>query len=414
METDVLIKNDAVVIGVLMAIIWCIFELNRLKTPSVQFFFKFIPPILLVYFIPGVLNSLGIISGKDSAVYPFISKYLLPVCLFFFTISLDFKAIKTLGLKALLVFLFGTIGVILGGPIALYLVSSWQPELLLRHPDLYKGLGTIAGSWIGGGANQTALKEILQPNPDLFSKMVAVDVLIAEIWLAVLLWGVGRHSSIDKKLKADPALMHEIFSKSREFQLQQKAPGFLDYFRLLGLAFVALAVSHWFSDILSPFFKENYPFLEKFSFGSSFFWVISIITILGIGASFTKARNWEAYGASTLGSVLLYILIASIGMQMNVGEALSEPLLFLIGLIWMSIHIFLIVLVSRWLKVPFFVLSVGSQANIGGAASASIVAGAFSASLVPIGVIFAVLGYAIGTYGGYLSAMLMLWVQGLF
>ena len=413
MKTEALITNDAVVAGILFALLLFIFEISKSSNKIIQGFFKFFPPILLCYFLPGLFNTLGWVSGENSGVYPFVSKYLLPACLLLFTLSLDIEMLKKLGLKALLVFLAGTLGVMIGGPIAVKIVYMIKPEAFYvgTENEMWRGLGTIAGSWIGGGANQTALKEILQPTPYVFSQCVAVDVLVAETWLAVLLVGVANNSKLNKFLKADNRVVDEMREKISDLNLQkEKIPTFHDYLKLLSVAFIFTGISYFFADLITPFVKTNYPELEKFSLTSNFFWVVFFITIFGIVISRTKLRELEYVGASKIGTLFLYILVASIGMQMNLAAIAENKWLFLVGIIWILIHIIVIVIVSRLLKAPYFMLAVGSQANIGGAASASVVAGAFSPSLVPIGVIFAVLGYAIGTYGGYLTAILMHWV----
>lgn len=413
MKHEAIITNDAVVAAILFALLIFIFQLAKSSNKLIQGFFKIFPPILLCYFLPGVLNTFGLISGESSGVYPFVSKYLLPACLLLFTLSLDVEMLKKLGLKALLVFLAGTLGVIIGGPLAVKIVSSFKPEIFYMgtENEVWRGLGTIAGSWIGGGANQTALKEILQPSAYVFSQCVAVDVLVAETWLAVLLIGVVNNHKINKWLGADSAVVEEMKEKISALKDQkERIPIFDDYLKLTAVAFVFTGISYFLADMISPFIKENYPYLEKFSLTSNFFWVVFFITIFGVLASRTKLRELEYVGASKIGTLFLYILVASIGMQMDLSAVADNKWLFLVGLIWISIHVIFVVLASKLLKAPFFMLAVGSQANIGGAASASVVAGAFHPALVPIGVIFAVLGYAIGTYGGYLTALLMHWV----
>lgn len=413
MQEEVLITNDAIIVGILFLILILIFKASESKNKFALAFFKFIPPILLCYFIPGVLNTLNFFSGKNSGIYPFVSKFLLPVCLFLFTLSLDFEILKKFGWKAILVFLSGTIGIIVGGPIAVKIVSVLNPQTFEATGEhvLWKGLGTIAGSWIGGGANQTALKEILQPSNYIFSQMVALDVLFAETWLAILLVGVGYSQKLDSWLKADSKMIIEMQQKITSLNNDnERIPKLSDYLSIFGLGFVVTGIAYFFSDIITPFIKNNYPYLEKFSLTSSFFWVITIITILGIILSRTSFRKLEYAGASKIGSLILYLLVAAIGMQMDLLAIADNLWLFLIGILWILVHIMFMIIVSKILKVPYFLFAVGSQANIGGAASASVVAGAFHPSLVPIGVIFAVLGYAIGTYGGFLTAMLMKWV----
>jgi uncharacterized membrane protein len=413
MKPEPVFTNDAVVAAILFTLLLLIFRLAEAQNRFLQGFFKIFPPILMCYFLPGVFNTLGWISGTDSGVYPFVSKYLLPACLLFFTLSLDIDMLKKLGLKALLVFLAGTVGVIIGGPLAVKIVSSFKPEVFYMgtEDEVWRGLGTIAGSWIGGGANQTALKEILQPSAYVFSQCVAVDVLVAEAWLAILLIGVANNTKINRWLGADRGVVEEMKNRVAELKGQkEKIPTFDDYLVLVSVAFISTGLAYFLADLISPFIKENYPDLAKFSLTSNFFWVIFFITVFGVAISRTKLRDLEYVGASKIGSLFLYILVASIGMQMDLSAVADNTWLFLVGLIWISIHVFCVVLVSKLLKAPFFMLAVGSQANVGGAASASVVAGAFHPSLVPIGVIFAVLGYAIGTYGGYLTALLIHWV----
>jgi uncharacterized membrane protein len=138
---------------------------------------------------------------------------------------------------------------------------------------------------------------------------------------------------------------------------------------------------------------------------------VSLATTIGIGLSFTPLRRLEYAGASRIGSLFLYILVATIGMKMNILAVASNPGLFMVGLIWMSIHALLTILAAKWTKAPFFFAAVASQANVGGVASASVVASAFNPSLVTVGVLLAIFGYAIGTYCGYLTGLMLQWVS---
>lgn len=409
------ITNDAVVLGILVGIIWLVFAASNSSIPFFKKTFKLFPPILFCYFIPSILNSLHLIDGHNSKLYPIVSNYFLPACLILFTLSVDFKSIAKLGQKAVLVFLAGTVGIILGGPIAVWIVKLFQPELFAPtvNPgdEVWRGLATIAGSWIGGGANQTALKEIFQPSDYLFSQTVAVDIVVAEIILAVLLYAVGHTKKIDTFLKADTSSIEDIQLRVSQLEKSNKRiASFQDIVTMLGVAFVATGIAHFLAGYITPFIKDNYPQLAAFSLTSSFFWIISIVTLLGILSSFTSLRNLENAGASQFGSFFLYLLITTIGMQMDLTAIVNNPALFIIGILWMSIHVIIVILASIWLKAPFFFGAVGSQANVGGAASAPVIAAAFHPSLVSVGVLLAVLGYAVGTYGGYICALLMQWV----
>jgi len=156
-------------------------------------------------------------------------------------------------------------------------------------------------------------------------------------------------------------------------------------------------------------------FLSRFyldSLTSHFFWLIVISTTIGLSLSFTKARRLEGVGASRWGSIFIYILVATIGMKMNLGEVFDNLGLFAVGIVWMLVHVGLLLLVAKLIKAPFFFVAVGSQANIGGAASAPVVASAFNEALAPVGVLMAVLGYALGTFGAIICATLMQIVSG--
>jgi uncharacterized membrane protein len=340
------------------------------------------------------------------------SQFLLPASLILLCLSVDLKGIWNLGPKALIMFLTGSLGVVIGGPIALLTVKYFFPDLIQTNPeDLWKGLSTIAGSWIGGGANQTAMKEIFSVEENLFAVMIVVDVVVANVWMGLLLYGASITDKLDRWLKADTSAIIELQNKMSAFQKDvERIPDTKSWLYLLTLAFVGVAFSHLGADLITPWLTKYADVLSTWrltALNSSFFWIALLSTTIGLVLSFTKLRDFEGMGASRLGTVFLYVLVATIGMQMNLKEVFQNMGLFVVGLVWMCVHCLLLVLVARWIKAPFFFLAVGSQANIGGAASAPIVAAAFNPALAPVGVLLAVLGYALGTYGAIICAYLM-------
>lgn len=353
---------------------------------------------------------MGIISGEESNLYFVASRYLLPTSLVLLTISIDLPEIKKLGPKAIIMFLTGTVGIILGGPLAILIVSSFAPDVVGGvGPDaVWRGLTTVAGSWIGGGANQAAMKEIFNVGDTLFSSMIAVDVIVANIWMAFLLYGAGINERIDAKFQADNSAITELKEKIEVYRAQiLRIPDLTDTLKVMTAGFGVTAIAHLGADIIAPWITESAPWLAKFSLTSKFFWLIVLATTIALGLSFTKARELEGVGASRYGSLFLYILVATIGMKMNIMAIFENPGLFIIGLIWIAFHAILLIVVAKIIRAPFFFLAVGSQANIGGAASAPIVASAFHPSLAPVGVLLAVLGYAIGTYGAWICGILL-------
>jgi len=450
-----LITNDAVVFGILMAILLVIFKTTEME--RYKGFYKVIPALLLCYFVPSLFSTLGIISPKwidvqaataalaaqgfevegitnlrqlrafvinnevdQAIVAPFIgssklyfvaSRYLLPASLVLLTLSINLREVFRLGPKALIMFLTGTVGVIIGGPLAILLFSMFAPEVVggAAPNEVWRGMATIAGSWIGGGANQAAMFEMFQPiSGKVFSIMITVDIIVAEIWMAFLLLGVGRSESLDRFFKADSSAVNALKEHMHEFsQRIARIPSFIDLMVILGIAFGCTGLAHLIADFMAPWLKATAPVLERFSLTSGFFWLIVMATTFGILLSFTKARNYEGAGASKMGSVFIYILVATIGMKMNIMAIFENPAIFLVGLTWMAIHVGLLVAMAKLIQAPYFFLAVGSKANIGGAASAPVVAAAFHPSLAPVGVLLAVLGYALGTYGAIICAWLM-------
>lgn len=455
--------NDAITLGILLIVLALIFHTEHLKTPFWKKFYTYVPGLLLAYFIPALLNwPLGLISPhwysdglmdllaqknltlpsglsydgindfldasgvaaseykplqRHSQLYYVASRFLLPASLVFFCLGIDFAGIKRLGSKAIIMFLTATLGIIIGGPIALLVISYIAPGVVGGNPEeVWRGLSTVAGSWIGGGANQTAMKEIYEVKDNLFGTMIVVDVVVANIWMGFLLYGANISDKIDRYLKADNSAIETLKKSVADYRASiLEMPSTRTLFMLMAIGFGGVALSHWGADVLTPFmkgFKETLNSLKLDSFMSHFFWLIVISTTFGMLLSLTKFRKLEGVGASRWGSIFIYILVATIGMKMNLGEVFKNLGLFAIGIVWMLVHVTLLLTVAKIIKAPFFFVAVGSQANVGGAASAPVVASAFSTSLAPVGVLMAVLGYALGTYGAIICATLMQVVSG--
>lgn len=410
MENTPYFTNDAIVFGLIALALAGIFYTSGKKTGFWGKFYGVVPALLLCYLIPAIFNSIGLIDAESSQLYYVASRYLLPASLVLMTLSIDLKAIVNLGPKALIMFFTGTLGIVIGGPLAILLISAISPETVGgAGPDaIWRGLSTLAGSWIGGGANQAAMLEIYKYNPAKYGQMVLVDIVVANVWMAVLLLGIGKSKRIDKWLKADNTAIEKLKEKVSTFaEGVKRNPTLNDLMVMLGLAFGAVGIAHWGASGMSALFSDIPKDSALASFGSKFFWMITIATAIGILLSFTKAKNYEGAGASKIGSVFIYILVASIGMKMDLLSILDNPGLIAIGFVWMGIHAGLLILVAKLVKAPFFFLAVGSQANVGGAASAPVVAAEFHPSLASVGVLLAVFGYVVGTYGAIICTILM-------
>jgi uncharacterized membrane protein len=409
------LTDDTVILGLLCLCLGFVFYTSSLDKGFWYKFYKVVPTLLMCYMLPAILTSLGLISEEDSNLYYIASRYLLPAALILMTLSIDLKAIVSLGSKALIMFLTGTVGIILGGPIAILIVSIFSPETVggAGFDAVWRGLATIAGSWIGGGANQAAMLEVFQYNPANFGGMVLIDIVVANIWMAIILLGVGKTERIDRWLKADTSSIDELRSKVSAYTAKiARIPTLRDYIILTCLAFAGVGISHFLGFHFTDFLQSNFEIIRNkekalSSLGSEFLWMVVFATTVGILLSFTRAKSYEGAGASKIGGLFIYVLVATIGMKMDLSKVLENPGLILIGLIWIAIHAGLLILVAKLIKAPFFFLAVGSQANVGGAASAPVVAAEFHPSLTSVGILLAVLGYVVGTAGAYICGLLM-------
>lgn len=409
------ITEDTVIFGLLCLCLGFVFYTSSIKTGFWKKFYTVVPTLLMCYLLPAILTSTGLISEENSKLYYIASRYLLPAALVLMTLSIDLQAILNLGSKALIMFLTGTAGIIIGGPIAILIVSTFSPETVGGNDfdAVWRGLSTIAGSWIGGGANQAAMLEVFAYNPKKFGDMVLVDIVVANIWMAIILLGIGKTKRIDKWLKADTSSIETLKQKVSEYTAKiTRVTTLNDYIIMLSLAFTAVGIAHLAGFHFSEYLQENFEVIRNkqkalSSLGSKFLWMVVFATTIGIILSFTKAKNYEGAGASKIGGLFIYILVATIGMKMDLGSFLDKPGLILVGLIWISIHAGLLILVAKIIRAPYFFLSVGSQANVGGAASAPIVAAEFHPSLTSVGILLAVLGYVVGTAGAYICGLLM-------
>lgn len=376
-----------------------IFYLSKLKSKIVKLIFSVIPPLLFCYFLPSLLVEQGIIVIGNTDLNGTLAKTLLPFCIFYFTLGLPLAKLKAIGRKPIILFLVGALGVIIGGPISLMISHYFFPTEF--NAESFRGLATIAGSWIGGTANQMALNAIFLPNADELAKAVTVDVFFGETWLAILLFMIPLQHKINQYLKA--SFNHQDISVDWEEDLTVKKFTFNNLIYILGVGFLITILSTYTGKYMSE--------LIAITFLNQSFWTFFIGTLLGIGLGLSPLKRLYEAGGDVIATLFLYFIIASIGLKISLSHLFSTPLLLFTGFIWISIHGLVIFVVGKWIKAPYHYMAIASQANVGGIASTSVIATAFSPILAPLGVILALLGYAIGTYGGYLSAILMQWVS---
>ncbi|MDA2935068.1 DUF819 family protein, partial [Acidobacteria bacterium AH-259-D05] len=359
-----------------------------------QGFFKIIPSVVLIYYVPTLASTFGFIPS-NSAAYDWMRDYLLPFSLFILMITTDVSAVLRIGPRAIVMMLFGTVGVVIGGPLALLFFGHWLP------PDTWKGLAALSGSWIGGGGNFAALKESVGAPDSIIGPIIIVDTAVAYTWMGVLLFLANYQGIIDRWNKAQAGVLEDLNRRLKVFQESQLRPAQLaDVFIVLAIGFAGAVIcqhlSNWIYQGTRQVLMEMAPGVA--SIFSPFTWLVILISTLGILLSFSPVRRIEAAGASKLGYAALYLFLTSIGAKADLSGILAAPILLLVGMVWMACHVLFLLIGARLLRVPFFLVAVGSQANIGGAASAPIVAAAYYESMAPVGLLMGVFGYLLGNY----------------
>jgi uncharacterized membrane protein len=409
----IMVTDPAGVLAVLLAVLAAIFWFNE-TTPGKRLF-KILPALLFCYFIPTTLSTLHIIPS-ESELYAWIKAFLLPASLLLLVLALDVPAVLRLGPKAIIVLLAGTLGVVIGGPISLAIFHSKLPE------DVWRGMAALSGSWIGGGANFVAIGQAADATDEMMGQMVVVDVFCASVWMAVLLYLSGHQHRIDKWTRANASAIRDLEERISDYQAQtRRIPSLTDYLLILSLAFVGSYASYALGNgavayALKPVDPATDGTLAVWTHKSLKFlydmigdgaWKYIIATTIGLVLSFTPARRLDGAGASRIGSVMIYLLVTCIGASASFKGLHEYGWLIAMGGCWMAVHVVTLLFVAWLVRAPIFFVAVGSQSNIGGAASAPIVASAFHPSLAPVGALLAVVGYVLGTYAGLLCMKLL-------
>lgn len=404
--SSALINNDIVIFGLIAGTLGLVFW-TASRSGGWQRFYNVVPPLLLCYLLPGIYNSVGLIDGAHSQIYnPIASRVLLPAALVLLTMAVDLKAILRLGPKLLLMYAATSASIVLGAALAFVSMRAIAPDTMAG--DTWAGMATLAGSWIGGGANMMAMKEIFAVDATTFGRFAVVDVGVGYAWMAILLMLAQRAAKIDARSGADTGALDDLKQRVEAYRAQhERIPTLADLMIIVGIAFGVVGAAHALASPLSAWFGAHVAWAARVSLDAPFVWIVGLSTLVGLGLSFTRARALEGAGASTIGTLLLYFLIASIGMQMEIGSLLEKPLLLLLGVVWLGFHIVILWLVGRWLNVPLFYFAIGSQSHIGGPASAPVVASAFHPSLAPVGALLGTLGYATGTVLAYVTGLML-------
>jgi uncharacterized membrane protein len=356
--------------------------------------FNYFPPLIFIYAVPAILSNTGVIT-RSSAVYDWQSSTVLPMFLVIMLLKVDVAStIKMMG-RGIFVMLFGTAGVILGAPIAYFLVRNKLPE------EMWKAFGSLAGSWIGGTGNMAAVTEGLKTSGQGFGLAVLGDNLVYIIWLPILLGSKNFARAFNRFTRVDDKrirMLENVQAQTEDRNEQVKMRHFL-YLLVLGL------VCTWAAEIISGILPEFQPILTAST------WKILLITTMGLLLSLTPARYIPA--SHELAMALVYIFVANMGAKADVSGLTGSAVWFILACyVWIAIHGAFCLLGAYLLRVDIHSTAIASAANIGGAASSPVVAAHHNEKLVPVSILMALMGYAIGNYGAFLAAWLCSLLSG--
>ena len=364
--------------------------------PSLAKLFKYMPPVIWIYFLPMISTSIGIIPN-DSVLYDWTTRHLLPTALILLLLSSNISAMASLGPKAIGTMLFGTLGIIIGGSLSLLIFGGLLPA------DAWMGLGALSGSWIGGSANMVAVGKSIGTSEDLFGNMIVIDTLVGYGWMGVVIFISGHQDTIDRWNNADTSIIKQL-NIQMDTSENKRPTSFNDLLTIVAVGLVggylSLKIGVWLPDVGSIL--------------TSFGWTIIVVSAIGILLSFTRLSDLENAGASHVGNIFLYILLGTIGAKANIMQVTDLPIYIIVGIVWILFHAIILFIGGRLLRAPMFLIATSSQANIGGVVSAPIVATVYKKSLAPVGLLMGVMGNVIGIYAGLITAWMLSIVGGLY
>ena len=383
-----LITEPTTIFIYLSGVVALVFRLGEVE--KFKKFFHYVPPLIWCYFVPMISTSVGILPDT-SPTYAWITRYLLPFSLVLMLLSANLPAIMRLGKTALTMMLAGTVGIVIGAPISLAIFLKWAPE------GIWKGLGMLSGSWIGGTANMMAIAEGIGTPASMYGPVIVVDTVVGYGWMGIVIALASIQPKFDKWTGADRSVLDGVRDRLEKTAAARSRPiTVIDVTSMLGLGFVATYL----------FLKLGESLPNIGGIISSFTWTVIFVSIFGVGLSFTKISRLEDAGASKLRYAGLYLLLASVGGRADLKLIMDAPVLVMIGIVWLMIHAAVLLTTAKIIKAPMFFFATGSQANVGGTASAPVVAEVYSRSMAPVGLMMAILGNIIGVYPGLLVAWL--------
>lgn len=354
-------------------------------------FFDFVPPIVLLYLITMIFCTLKVWDlGETKAAYSGLKNNILFAMIFLMLLRCDIRKILKLGPKMLGGFFAASVSIAIGF-IATYAILHGA-----LGSESWKALGALCGSWMGGSGNMIAVQAAFDIGEADMAYALVVDSIDYSIWVMFLLWAINLAPKFNKWVKADTTTLDEVSKKLEDdAKANDKPITFVNIMVLLGLSLVISAVGQNIGAAIAG----KLTFLDKST------WTVLFITLAGLIGALTPVGKMS--GTSELSNVMLYCVVALLASRASFLELTDAPIWILAGFMVLAIHGIILVIIAKIFKLDMFTCGVASLANIGGSASAPILAGAYSGALVPVGVLMALMGYVIGTGGGILVAHIM-------
>jgi uncharacterized membrane protein len=355
--------------------------------------FQFLPPLIFIYLVPLLLTNSDVLPA-ESPVYAALDELMLPMLLVLLLLKVNVRgAVRVMG-RGIGVMFFGTLGVMVGAPIALTIVRPWL------GPEIWKSFGALAGSWIGGTGNLAAVGNMIDANGTEIGLAVLADSITYIVWLPVLLGSKRYADQFASFTGVEANRVEQMEEAAEELHEAAEAPTTRDYLFLICVGLCAA----WIAELLA----EHLPLVEPVLSQNT--WKFLLITTIGLGLSYSPLHRIP--GSHELAMALLYLFVAKMGASAELEEVADQAVPFLIGAaIWITIHGVFCVLGAKLFRTDLHTAAIASAANIGGAASASVVASYHRRSLVPAAILMAMIGYAMGNYCAYLTALLCRWVS---
>ncbi|NNU92487.1 DUF819 family protein [Geobacillus sp. NFOSA3] len=384
-----MIQDGIVYLSILLAYV-ALIAFTEQKSKSKLF--KVVPGIIFIYVGGALMQTFGVFGKTDSIdnTYNTMRSVLLPAMLILMLLHCDLRKIIKMGPKILLTFFAASLTIIVGFTVTYVLFKGLYAE------DTWKAFAALSASWTGGSANMVILQKILDVPENIFGYALMMDTINYSIWVMFMFWLVpfaGRFNRWTKAKMVDIPITNDEVAVTNESH--QRKMGFTELIVLLGFSILLSTICTEIGNAL--------PEVGAVFNGST--WTIVFASVIGLVLAMTKAAKIP--GSSDVSKVMLYVVIALIASKADFSQLFQAPIYIISGFMILLIHALLMLVIAKIFKLDLFTMGVASLSNIGGVASAPILAGAYHQSLIPVGVLMALLGNLLGTYYGLLTAHIL-------